>query len=164
VKSSGGQEAARMEAHGYGGGLMTAAIPESAVWTSVGISQPVSIENIEVTNGTCTISFYSKASGGQWIMVDDVELFRADLDNKVSFELQKEELSVQILPPLPYKRIVYKGTFVFYRLDVYYNHKDAVFHLSENSPKSRSDHFFRLNDEGVRLSRSTVTALRMMNY
>ena len=42
-------------------------------WT-VGSWTQVTIPNIPVTNGQCTIGFYSVAGAGQWLNFDDVEL------------------------------------------------------------------------------------------
>jgi hypothetical protein len=70
VASSGGQSTARMEAKDYGGSMLSADIPNNSSWNQITIS------NINVTNGSLTIGFYSVASGGNWIVFDDVELIK----------------------------------------------------------------------------------------
>jgi len=70
VKGSGGQTTAEMEAWGYGGAKLVYAIGNLPNWTQI------NIPNINVTNGTCTVTFYSKAAANQWIMADDVELVK----------------------------------------------------------------------------------------
>jgi mannan endo-1,4-beta-mannosidase len=70
VKSSGGQNASYMNAKNYGGSELQANIPTTSTYTQI------SITNINVTNGTCEVSFYSDANGGNWINVDDAEFFK----------------------------------------------------------------------------------------
>ncbi|AWM34175.1 T9SS type A sorting domain-containing protein [Hymenobacter nivis] len=70
VKSSGGQPRAEVRASNYGGSLVSTAAPATPDGQWVQITVP----NIVVSNGQCEIGFYSKASGGQWLYYDDVEL------------------------------------------------------------------------------------------
>ena len=70
VKSSGGQNTARMQAQNYGGNLLTTNAPA----TPDGQWVQVTIPTIAVTNGQCEIGFYSNAPGGQWLYYDDVAL------------------------------------------------------------------------------------------
>ncbi|TPG65567.1 Ig-like domain-containing protein [Hymenobacter nivis] len=70
VKNTGGQAIAEMRASNYGGSLVSTAAPTTADGQWVQISVP----NIAVSNGQCEIGFYSKASGGQSLYYDDVEL------------------------------------------------------------------------------------------
>lgn len=111
------------------------------------------------------ITFYGRTSQRPALSdVKQLKLFNYRELDEVKFELQKDELDARILPPIPYKRIVYKGTFVIYRLDAYDNMKNTLFHLVESSPKNKSETFFRLDDDNIQISKSTVTALRMMKY
>ncbi|MCY9666445.1 hypothetical protein M5X11_15990 [Paenibacillus alginolyticus] len=111
------------------------------------------------------ITFYGRMSQRPALAdVKQLKLFNYRELDDVNFELQSDELDVQILPPIPYKRMVYKGTFVLYCLDAYDNQKEVVFHLTETSPKSTNDIVFRIEDEGIKHSKSTITALRMMRY
>jgi hypothetical protein len=66
----GGQTYAQMEAKDYGGTKRVANITASGTYSQV------SLANINVTNGSCTFGFYSKAAAGQWIDVDDVEFYK----------------------------------------------------------------------------------------
>jgi GH35 family endo-1,4-beta-xylanase len=61
---------ANMQASNYGGSLMAVNIPATNHYTMI------EIRNINVTNGQCTMTFYSRALANQWIHVDDVQLFR----------------------------------------------------------------------------------------
>jgi hypothetical protein len=70
VRSSGGQNTAVMNAQNYGGAEMRVNIPASNNYVQITLS------NINVTNGQCSISFYSKASAHQWINVDDIEFVK----------------------------------------------------------------------------------------
>jgi hypothetical protein len=62
-----------MDAKGFdsGGSHLYANVPNtgSSNWTAI------NIPNIQVTNGQATIGFYSKAGGGDWMSVDNVELY-----------------------------------------------------------------------------------------
>jgi hypothetical protein len=86
-----------------------------------------------------------------------------ELDD-VNFELSKAELHAQALPPLPYKRLIFRGNYVVYSLDVYDNDRDVFFHLNETSFKGNESRIFRLQDENLQIGKSTVTALRIMGY
>lgn len=72
VVTTGGQIAKFMSAKNYGGAELTATIPANGGpnW------QQITISDIPVTNGTCTIGFYSKANAGNWLSFDDVEFYR----------------------------------------------------------------------------------------
>jgi hypothetical protein len=74
VVGGGGQEAAFMSAKNYGASVpeLKANIPGNGWpnWSQVIIS------GIPVTNGQCTIGFYSKALGGQWLSFDEIEFYR----------------------------------------------------------------------------------------
>ncbi|GGD49717.1 discoidin domain-containing protein [Paenibacillus nasutitermitis] len=72
----GGQGTAYMQAKNFGGAAATVNIPTSSAWTQI------SIPNIQVTNGECTIGFYSN-SPSSWYLVDDVEF------NQVNVALNK---------------------------------------------------------------------------
>ena len=67
IKSGGGQNTARMEAKNCGGAQQNYNLPKANHWRKFTIS------NINVTNGQCTIGFYSVASANQWMNFDDVE-------------------------------------------------------------------------------------------
>ncbi|BDI30964.1 hypothetical protein CCAX7_30150 [Capsulimonas corticalis] len=69
VKGSGGQTAAYMEAKDFGNPTLRANIGALSSWTQI------TIPNIVVTNGQCTVGFYSKAGANQWIMADEVEFY-----------------------------------------------------------------------------------------
>jgi arabinogalactan endo-1,4-beta-galactosidase len=58
-----------MEAKNCGGAQQNLNIPTTSTWTQITIS------NISVTNGQCTIGFWSVAAANQWINFDDVEFF-----------------------------------------------------------------------------------------
>jgi len=70
TKSTGGQNTVQLQAKNYGNNTRTAAIGASNSWTQVEIS------GIQVTNGQCEVGIYSKASAGQALYFDDVELVR----------------------------------------------------------------------------------------
>jgi hypothetical protein len=70
VKSSGGQSVVWMEVNAYGGPKRTVAIPASAGWTKVILS------DIAVTAGEARIGFYSIADTGQWLYFDEVQFTR----------------------------------------------------------------------------------------
>lgn len=71
VKSSGGQTSAYMEAKDFGGTALTQNITYNLSWNQITIS------GINVTNGLCTIGFYSNASSTNWINFDDVEFYKS---------------------------------------------------------------------------------------
>ena len=68
VRCSGGQTTVQMEVNNFGGGSFTQAIPEADQWTQISIS------DVNVTNGQCTVGFYSHAGADQWLAVDKVEI------------------------------------------------------------------------------------------
>ncbi|WP_135548567.1 discoidin domain-containing protein [Paenibacillus cymbidii] len=70
VRSSGGQNQARMIAKDYGGADRFVNIPATTTYTQV------TLADIEVTHGTCAIGFWSDAHANEWITVDDVEFYR----------------------------------------------------------------------------------------
>lgn len=112
------------------------------------------------------LTFYGRVSQRPALAdVNQLKLFNYKELDEVNFELHQEELRFQILPPIPYKRLIYNGSFSHYCLDVYDNGRgDTLFHLAENSPKSDSDTFFRLGDDELTLSKSTITALKYLRY
>jgi len=70
MKSSGGQSLAQLQAKNFGGTALAADAPA----TPDGQWVRVTIPAITVSNGQCEIGFYSRASKGQWLYFDDVEL------------------------------------------------------------------------------------------
>ncbi len=70
ARSSGGQIAAYMSAKNYGGSELTVAIPTGNEYTQI------TIPNISVSNGQCSITFYSNAHAEEWINVDEVEFYK----------------------------------------------------------------------------------------
>ncbi|MUG66864.1 hypothetical protein GNP94_12700 [Paenibacillus campinasensis] len=71
MRSSGGQNSCVMEVKDYGGSMRQAGCPVTTSWT------PVTISNVQVTNGQATIGFYvSNSSPSQWADIDQVEFFR----------------------------------------------------------------------------------------
>ncbi len=70
VKSSGGQTACYMDAKDFGGTAKTVNIPTASAWTTV------TVGNINVVNGQCTIGFYSNSPGNKWLKVDQVMLWQ----------------------------------------------------------------------------------------
>ncbi|MFE4602874.1 hypothetical protein ACFRKE_18670 [Kitasatospora indigofera] len=72
VMGGGGQTAAYLDLKGYGGADQRANLPQSG-WPNW---STVQLTGVQVTSGQVTVGFYSKAAGGQWVSVDDVELFR----------------------------------------------------------------------------------------
>lgn len=69
VMSGGGQTTAVMKAENCGGSTQSVNIPTSSSWTQISIS------NVNVSNGQCTIGFSSVAAANQWFNFDDVEFF-----------------------------------------------------------------------------------------
>jgi hypothetical protein len=71
IKSNFAQNQHFFEVKDFGGTTLTADIlPNLSTWTQITIS------NIEVTNGKCTIGFKSNASAGAWITFDDIEFYK----------------------------------------------------------------------------------------
>ncbi|GIO90238.1 RICIN domain-containing protein [Paenibacillus lactis] len=74
MRSSGGQNSCVMEVKDYGGSMLQTGCPVTTSWT------PVSISNIQVTNGKATIGFYvSNSSSSQWADLDRVEFIREQI-------------------------------------------------------------------------------------
>ena len=67
VKSSGGQIDCYMEVKEYGGKTLRQEISPNEKWFNINIPE------IMVIDGECTIGFYSKSIGGNWMKFDDVE-------------------------------------------------------------------------------------------
>ena len=70
VKSSGGQTQCTLFAKNYGGSDLSTNITATSTYTQI------TIPNINVTNGKCTVGVWSNASIGNWMAADDFELFR----------------------------------------------------------------------------------------
>lgn len=70
VQSGGGQKQNKILATDFGGSEMSVAIPVNSNWTQVEIG------NINVTNGKCTVAFYTEGNGGDWSCVDNIEFYR----------------------------------------------------------------------------------------
>lgn len=69
VVSSGGQNTCQMQVKDFGGtGIYTNITAVS--WTQI------TVTNVNVTNGQCTIGFWSDANAGNWLVVDNVELIK----------------------------------------------------------------------------------------
>ncbi|MFD6415190.1 ADP-ribosylglycohydrolase family protein [Streptomyces sp. NPDC060194] len=72
VMGGGGQTAAYLDVKGHGGADRRADLPQTG-WPNW---STVQMTGVQVTSGQATVGFYSKASGGRWVSVDDVEFFR----------------------------------------------------------------------------------------
>ncbi len=72
VQSSGGQNTVKMYAKDFGGSEVNVSLPTTSTWIQV------RIDNIAVSNGQCTIGFYSDASAYDWHCFDDVELYKVE--------------------------------------------------------------------------------------
>lgn len=70
VQSGGGQTQNKIIATDFGGNEMSVNIPVNSNWTQVEIG------NIQVTNGQCTVAFYTNGNAGDWSCVDNVELIK----------------------------------------------------------------------------------------
>lgn len=70
VRNSGGQNVCYLTAKDYGGIERMTSVPVSAIWSQV------IIRGIHVTNGKCTIGFYSDAMAGNWSNFDDVKMIK----------------------------------------------------------------------------------------
>ena len=70
VRSGGGQSALRLFAKGYGGAEVTAEVGGTAVagWTKY------TIADVNVTNGSLDVGFWSNAPAGAWAVFDDVSV------------------------------------------------------------------------------------------
>jgi arabinogalactan endo-1,4-beta-galactosidase len=70
IRNSGGQNACYLTAKDYGGIERMTSLPVVALWSQV------IIRGINVTNGKCTIGFYSDALAGNWAYFDDVKMIK----------------------------------------------------------------------------------------
>ena len=71
VQSGGGQTQNKIIATDFGGTAeMNVSIPVSSSWVQVEIT------NIQVTNGKCTIAFYTEGNAGDWSCADNFELVK----------------------------------------------------------------------------------------
>jgi arabinogalactan endo-1,4-beta-galactosidase len=70
VKSNGGFTVCYLEAKDFGGNARTANIAGNWNWNQV------TIQDINVTNGKCTIGIWSNSSNGGTMYFDDVEFFK----------------------------------------------------------------------------------------
>lgn len=73
VRSSGGQNALRLEASNYGGSTLYGSLGSTA---STGTWVELVIDNINVTTGTITIGVHSDAKAGNWAAFDDFTLVK----------------------------------------------------------------------------------------
>ena len=71
VQSGGGQTQNKILATDFGATEMSEDIPVSTPWVQV------EIDNIQVTNGKCTVGFYTEGNSGDWSCVDNIEFFPA---------------------------------------------------------------------------------------
>lgn len=74
VQSGGGQTQNKILATDFGATEMSVDIPVSTPWVQV------EINNIQVTNGKCTVGFYTEGNPGDWSCVDNIELFQTSPD------------------------------------------------------------------------------------
>ena len=70
VKNSGGQNACFLTAKDYGNVERMTSLPVTTIWTQV------IVRGIHVTNGKCTIGFYSDAMACNWSNFDDVIMIK----------------------------------------------------------------------------------------
>ena len=70
VRSSGGQEVARLGVSGFGGQEVSADIPRGDQWTGL------TIPRIAVSNHCATIAIAAKGQAGQWLEIDDVQFMK----------------------------------------------------------------------------------------
>lgn len=70
VKRGGTHTSCQMEAKNYGGSQINLTLPITGTWTEI------TIANINVTNGTCTIGFWSNGSASAWCNVDNVRFYK----------------------------------------------------------------------------------------
>ncbi len=88
VKSSGGQNAARIFVKNFGGTEKTHSINTSMNnWTEISIS------NIEVTNGNIQVGVLSDGNANNWVRVDDWSLVRVD-GNYIKFKNRATGLNI----------------------------------------------------------------------
>jgi hypothetical protein len=109
VRSTGGQAQVQLQAKNYGGALVVANIPASPnQWVQV------SLPGIVVSYGTCEVGFYSRASGGQWLHFDDIELVRQNTAARTSLATKTSATAVSapVLYPNPANdQVVVTATF-----------------------------------------------------
>lgn len=72
VQSGGGQRQNKILATDFGGTEMNVDIPVNSFWNQV------EIKNIQVTNGKCTVAFYTEGNPGDWACMDNMELIKDD--------------------------------------------------------------------------------------
>lgn len=73
VQSGGDQVQDKILATDFGGdGEMNVSIPVTSSWVEVEIT------NIQVTNGQCTIAFYTEGNAGNWSCADNFELIKTN--------------------------------------------------------------------------------------
>ena len=70
VRSSGGQKTAKMFVADFGGTELSCNIGQSKEW------KEISIDNILVSNNCINVGFSSEGNAGQWLEIDDVQLFK----------------------------------------------------------------------------------------
>ncbi|WJH33567.1 discoidin domain-containing protein [Paenibacillus sp. CC-CFT747] len=86
VKSSGGQQAARLKLSGTGSGDRYVDIPQTDQWI------PITLDNIEVSSHQAVVTVNSKGEGNQWLRVDDIRLERVGLEDTETPEIQASVL------------------------------------------------------------------------
>jgi hypothetical protein len=97
VAGGGGQATAIMSAKGYGIGApeLTKPVPQSG-WPNW---SQISISGINVTNGNCTVGFYSNASASQWLSFDDVSFVCSSSGVITNSDLEEStKLSISVYP------------------------------------------------------------------
>jgi hypothetical protein len=98
VKSSGGQNSARVAARAFGGADLSASLAKPIDnWTLV------SIPGIKVTNGKCQVAIISDARANNWLQVDDLSLTAASpaalVDKPVANPTATLSSSSSVIPP-----------------------------------------------------------------
>ncbi|WP_324674382.1 Ig-like domain-containing protein [Hymenobacter sp. GOD-10R] len=91
TKSGGNQS--KLYVRNYGGSQITTAIPPTPGDVN-GEWKQVVVDNIQVTNGTCEVGFYSDANAGEWLYFDDVEVVQLDGASAQSRTANAAELSL----------------------------------------------------------------------
>jgi len=69
VKSGGGQQQCTVFVKNYGGSDLNATVYASSQYVQI------TIPNINITNGKCTVGLWSNANPGNWVAADDFELY-----------------------------------------------------------------------------------------
>lgn len=80
VRSSGGQKEAKLFVSDYGGKQRSYEINSSNEW------KEISIENILVSNNSINVGIQSEGIAGQWLEIDDVQLFKPVLNGNIKTE------------------------------------------------------------------------------